>query len=103
VCACMCMREPEGLHGEEEHYLLNVSCEPKVATRCLRAIIDFGLYYQVHHLTMSMQCGSQVTHAVLVEVPSAPVQQAEAAALLLSKISPDAKLVIIPADLIPMA
>lgn len=50
-----------------------------------------------------ISCYTQVTHAVLVEVPSAPVQQAEAAALLLSKISPDAKLVIIPADLIPMA
>lgn len=39
----------------------------------------------------------QITRAVLVELPTAPVQQAEAAALLLSKISPDARLIVVPA------
>lgn len=42
-------------------------------------------------------CYSQVTAAVLVEDPEALVQHAEATALLLSKISPNAKLIVIAA------
>lgn len=47
-----------------------------------------------------MQGGLKMMHALLVQVPTSLGQQGEVVALLLSKISLDAKLVIVPAALL---